>query len=71
MVDPLAFLPLAPPDNPAGLPEGAPYQLPPPNYPGSLYREPRPGEPPVGQYWSPDADGGQYGGGKAGRSTSR
>ena len=71
MVDPLAFLPLAPPGNPAGLPEGAPYQLPPPNYPGSLYREPRPGEPPVGQYWSPDADGGQYGGGKAGRSTSR
>ncbi|MGQ9828782.1 MAG: peptidase M23 [Roseiflexus sp.] len=71
MVDPLAFLPLAPPDNPAGVPEGAPYQLPPPNYPGSLYREPRPGEPPVGQYWSPDADGGQYGGGKAGTAKSR
>ncbi|GIW00370.1 peptidase M23 [Roseiflexus sp.] len=71
MVDPLAFLPLAPPNNSAGLPEGAPYQLPPPDYPGSLYREPRPGEPPVGQYWSPDADGGRYGGGKSGRSTSR
>lgn len=71
MVDPLAFLPLAPPDNIAGLPEGAPYQLPPPDYPGSLYRDPRPGEPPAGQYWSPDADGGRYGGGKAGRSKSR
>ena len=71
MVDPLAFLPLAPPGNIAGLPEGAPYQLPPPDYPGSLYRDPRPGEPPTGQYWSPDADGGRYGGGKSGRSTSR
>ncbi|MDW8213034.1 MAG: peptidase M23 [Roseiflexaceae bacterium] len=71
MVDPLAFLPLAPPGNIAGLPEGAPYQLPPPDYPGSLYRDPRPGEPPTGQYWSPDADGGKYGGGKSGRSTSR
>ncbi|MCS6841941.1 MAG: peptidase M23 [Roseiflexus sp.] len=71
MVDPLAFLPLAPPDNLAGLPEGAPYQLPPPDYPGSLYRDPRPGEPPVGQYWSPDADGGRYGGGNPGRSASR
>lgn len=71
MVDPLAFLPLAPPDTIAGLPEGAPYQLPPPDYPGSLYRDPRPGEPPVGQYWSPDANGGKYGGGKSGRSKSR
>lgn len=71
MVDPLAFLPLAPPGNIAGLPEGAPYQLPPPDYPGSLYRDPRPGEPPTGQYWSPDADGGKYGGGKSGRSTPR
>lgn len=70
MADPLAFLPLAPPGNVAGLPEGSPYQLPPPNYPGSLYREPRPNEPPVGQYWSPDADGGTYGGGKAGRPSS-
>lgn len=71
MVDPLAFLPLAPPDNIAGLPEGAPYQLPPPDYPASLYRDPRPGEPPSGQYWSPDANGGKFGGGKSGRSTSR
>lgn len=63
MADPLAFLPLAPPAAVASLPEGAPYQLPPPNYPGSLYREPAPDATPVGQYWSPNADGGRYGGG--------
>jgi hypothetical protein len=45
------------------IPEGAPYQLPPPNYPGSLLFTPLPDATPVGQYWSPYADGGQYGGG--------
>lgn len=67
MADPLAFLPLAPPSSGAvALVEGAPYQLPPPNYPGSLYREPPPEATPVGQYWSPYANGGRYGGGRHG-----
>jgi hypothetical protein len=77
--DPLAFLPLAPPPQleaqarvaPLGttptaiIPEGAPYQLPPPNYPGSLSHEPDPDATPIGQYWSPFQDGGRYGGGGA------
>lgn len=45
------------------IPEGAPYQLPPPNYPNSLVFTPVPDATPVGQYWSPYADGGRYGGG--------
>jgi hypothetical protein len=45
------------------IPEGAPYQLPPPNYPGSLLFTPLPDATPIGQYWSPYTDGGQYGGG--------
>jgi murein DD-endopeptidase MepM/ murein hydrolase activator NlpD len=45
------------------IPEGAPYQLPPPNYPNSLLFTPLPAATPVGQYWSPYEDGGQYGGG--------
>jgi hypothetical protein len=45
------------------IPEGAPYQLPPPNYPNSLLFTPLPAATPIGQYWSPYADGGQYGGG--------
>jgi hypothetical protein len=45
------------------IPEGAPYQLPPPNYPDSLIFTPLPAATPVGQYWSPYAEGGQYGGG--------
>ena len=71
--DPLAFLPRAPasaagqssaPGPTAGIiPEGAPYQLPPPNYPGSLVFTPLPEATPVGQYWSPYAEGGRYGGG--------
>jgi murein DD-endopeptidase MepM/ murein hydrolase activator NlpD len=48
------------------IPEGAPYQLPPPNYPDSLVFTPLPAATPVGQYWSPYADGGQYGGGGVG-----
>src|SRR5262249_51211714 len=48
------------------IPEGAPYQLPPPNYPGALVFTPVPGATPIGQYWSPYADGGQYGGGGVG-----
>jgi murein DD-endopeptidase MepM/ murein hydrolase activator NlpD len=48
------------------IPEGAPYQLPPPNYPNSLVFTPPPAATPVGQYWSPYADGGQYGGGGIG-----
>jgi murein DD-endopeptidase MepM/ murein hydrolase activator NlpD len=48
------------------IPEGAPYQLPPPNYPGSLFFTPLPAATPVGQYWSPFEDGGQYGGGRFG-----
>jgi hypothetical protein len=48
------------------IPEGAPYQLPPPNYPDSLVFTPLPAATPVGQYWSPYADGGQYGGGDVG-----
>jgi hypothetical protein len=48
------------------IPEGAPYQLPPPNYPGSLFFTPLPAATPVGQYWSPFEDGGQYGGGGVG-----
>jgi murein DD-endopeptidase MepM/ murein hydrolase activator NlpD len=76
MADPLAFLPLAPPppdstekslvasaDATAVIPEGAPWQLPPPNYPGSLLQEPASDATPEGQYWSPYQDGGQYGGG--------
>ena len=73
MVDPLAFLPRAPGSvadqgsapGPTGgiIPEGAPYQLPPPNYPGSLVFTPLPEATPVGQYWSPYPDGGRYGGG--------
>jgi hypothetical protein len=75
MADPLSFLPLAPPPQlhvskaapgqtaTAVLPEGAPYQLPPPGYPGSLFREVASGDAPTGQYWSPYQDGGQYGGG--------
>ncbi|HWQ13904.1 MAG TPA: peptidase M23 [Roseiflexaceae bacterium] len=79
MADPEAFLPHAPPPEAvagsekalpgstptAVIPEGAPYQLPPPNYPGSLLEEPAPNATPVGQYWSPFEDGGQYGGGGA------
>ena len=70
MADPLAFLPRAPgsivslDQTPAPIiPEGAPYQLPPPNYPGSLVFTPLPEATPVGQYWSPYPDGGRYGGG--------
>lgn len=76
MADPEAFLPHAPPPVAAAgavprpgqtptaiIPEGAPYQLPPPNYPGSLLAEPAPEATPIGQYWSPYADGGRYGGG--------
>jgi len=48
------------------IPEGAPYQLPPPNYPNALVFTPISGATPVGQYWSPYADGGQYGGGSVG-----
>jgi murein DD-endopeptidase MepM/ murein hydrolase activator NlpD len=76
MADPLAFLPLAPPPDKettkrsgaastptAIIPEGAPWQLPPPNYPASLLHEPAAGGELEGQYWSPYQDGGQYGGG--------
>lgn len=49
------------------IPEGAPYQLPPPNYPNSLVFTPVPDATPVGQYWSPYADGGQYGGDDVGK----
>jgi hypothetical protein len=49
------------------IPEGAPYQLPPPNYRGALVFTPAPGATPVGQYWSPYADGGRYGGGGVGQ----
>src|SRR5262249_3369835 len=45
------------------IPEGVPYQLPPPNYPNASVFTPVPATTPVGQYWSPYADGGQYGGG--------
>jgi hypothetical protein len=48
------------------IPEGAPYQLPPPNYPNSLVFTPEPAATPVGQYWSPYAHGGKYGGGGMG-----
>ena len=48
------------------IPEGAPYQLPPPNYPNSLLFTPVPDATPVGQYWSPYAEGGRYGGGGVG-----
>jgi hypothetical protein len=48
------------------IPEGAPYQLPPPNYPNALVFTPVPNATPVGQYWSPYAEGGQYGGGSVG-----
>lgn len=78
MADPLAFLPRAPgsaalPAQPAApangatptaiIPEGAPYQLPPPGHPNALVFTPVPGATPAGQYWSPYADGGRYGGG--------
>ena len=49
------------------IPEGAPYQLPPPNYPSALVFTPVPGATPIGQYWSPYADGGSYGGGGVGQ----
>jgi murein DD-endopeptidase MepM/ murein hydrolase activator NlpD len=49
------------------IPEGAPYQLPPPNFPSALVFTPVPNSTPVGQYWSPYADGGQYGGGGVGQ----
>jgi len=68
LADPLEFLPRAP----AGLqiagtpvPEGAPYQLPPPGHPGAIVGTAEDGES-TGQYWSPNADGGAYGGGDAG-----
>jgi hypothetical protein len=66
--DPQEFLPRAPAQAPNGvdgqpLVDGAPFQLPPPNYPNSLVLTPVPHATPVGQYWSPYADGGQYGGG--------
>jgi murein DD-endopeptidase MepM/ murein hydrolase activator NlpD len=48
------------------IPEGAPYQLPPPGYPGALVFTPIPNATPSGQYWSPYADGGRYGGGSVG-----
>lgn len=48
------------------LPEGAPFQLPPPNYPDSLVFTPVPDATPVGQYWSPYTEGGRYGGGGVG-----
>lgn len=75
MADPLDFLPRAPGNDPhlpqrqrneSGslplVPEGAPYQLPPPNAPDSLVFPPEPHATPVGQYWSPYAAGGRYGG---------
>jgi len=49
------------------IPEGAPYQLPPPNYPGALVFTPLPNATPIGQYWSPYAEGGRYGGGSVGQ----
>jgi len=49
------------------IPEGAPYQLPPPNYPGALVFTPVPDATPIGQYWSPYANGGRYGGGGVGQ----
>lgn len=69
MADPLDFLPRAA----AGaldasgtpIPEGAPFQLPPPGYPGALVQDTPPDATPVGQYWSPNANGGRYGGGGA------
>jgi len=66
LADPLDFLPrshggeLGPGGTP--LPDGAPYQLPPPGAPGALMFTPQPGAEPLGQYWSPHADGGRYGG---------
>lgn len=45
------------------IPEGAPYQLPPPGEPSALVFTPVPNATPAGQYWSPYADGGRYGGG--------
>lgn len=67
MADPLDFLPRAlGGERLAGgtvIPEGAPYQLPPPGHPDSLVVTPVPGATPAGQYWSPYADGGRYGGG--------
>jgi cell wall-associated NlpC family hydrolase len=66
MADPLDFLPRSHggEQGPGGtpLPEGAPYQLPPPGASGALVLTPQPGDAPLGQYWSPHADGGQYGG---------
>jgi hypothetical protein len=69
MADPLDFLPraLGGEQAPGGtlVPEGAPYQLPPPGQEGALVITPAPGQSPPGQYWSPYADGGRYGGGSA------
>jgi cell wall-associated NlpC family hydrolase len=68
MADPLDFLPraLGVEQAPGGtlVPEGAPYQLPPPGQEGALVTTPVTGPAP-GQYWSPYADGGRYGGGSA------
>jgi hypothetical protein len=69
MADPLDFLPRAlggevlPGGTP--IPAGAPYQLPPPGHPGALAVTPAAGTAPAGEYWSPHADGGRYGGGGA------
>jgi cell wall-associated NlpC family hydrolase len=69
MADPLDFLPRALGRETTGggtpVPEGAPYQLPPPGASGALVLTPAPDATPVGQYWSPHADGGSYGGGSA------
>ncbi len=68
MADPTDFLPRAA----AGLvlhgtpiADGAPYQLPPPGHPGSIKGDLSSYDHPPGQYWSPYADGGAYGGGDA------
>ena len=69
LADPLDFLPRAHGGEllvgGTPIPADAPYQLPPPGQPGSLVLTPEPGAAPVGQYWSPFADGGRYGGGSA------
>lgn len=66
MADPLDFLPRAHGGellmDGTPVPADAPYQLPPPGQPGSLALTPEPGAAPLGQYWSPFADGGRYGG---------
>lgn len=69
LVDPLEFLPRAQADlavDGTTVPAGAPYQLPPPGHPDALVATPPPGTPAAGQYWSPHADGGAYGGGDVG-----